>query len=184
MSQVMGILGPVYNQLVMLAVSLVSIFILFSVIFKNNPTKAVRKIRCAFILSLISNIIFFFLLSRLIGKYFSNYLPEFGIIAFSFLIVFSFVMNLNTIITMKGLVTKSKKGGNLSDLFKEVSKEIFSTAFDVSLVFLIPIISYYFLGNGFMNGILSLLGISIIIVFFTHIILFPKFLKLAEKIFN
>jgi len=184
MSWFLNIFNSASNQIIIFLVSVFSIFLLFSLIFKDSPKKAVKKIRCSFILTLVSNLSIFLLVSRLISKYFKNQASESEVLAFSFLFIFTFILNLYVVLKMKELLPKSKKGGNLLDVFKDISKEIFSNIFDITMIFLILLASLYVLGNGFLDGLLILLICSVVITFLTSKILFPKFLIITEKIFN
>ncbi|MBW6441425.1 hypothetical protein K0B04_00760 [Patescibacteria group bacterium] len=179
-----NIINPIKPHITILGVTIVSIFILYSLIFGDSPKKAIRKLRCSLILSLVFNVIFFLFLSRFLTRFFDNITPDFEIIAFSFLVVLTLVVGLRIVLEINNLLPKTKRGGDVKELYKEVSQDMSTFIFDISLIFISLIIPTHILGNGSLDGLMLLLFLSVLINYFTFSILFSKILDITEKIFE
>jgi len=174
------LINSMSGYLIITGIIFLGILIIFSVTFSGSPKKAKSGIQSAFVFKVFLDIVIFLIISRLM-----SFLPgydayKYDIVGFSFLIIFSILTGLNPIIKLRDIVPKSKTGGSLKDIYSEVSKENTSFSLDFLLISALLLAPMYLLGNGSLNSLLILLFVSVLIVSFGSIVIFP----LAFKIFD
>lgn len=175
------LISSISDYLIITAVSLVGLVIFLSIIFSDGSKKSESKIRVSLISAICLNIIFYLISSRLLIALFQNQNPDFGLASFIYLLFSSIFLGLTTVYKIKEFLPKSKRGGNLSDAYKEISKENSICIRDLSLLFVFPLVTMYFLGNGSLNSLFILLLSSVFIVFITYTFIFPKILRFFGK---
>jgi hypothetical protein len=174
------ILSSISDYLIITGLSAVGFLIMLSVIFSDTPKKAKSKLQTVYLAILFFNIILFLILFGLLGTYFRDNLVNPGLISFVFMLVLSFVFNIRTAVGIKNAIPRTKRGGNLAEISKEILKENTSNVVENSLLFLLPVISMYFMGNNSLDSLLIYSSLSTFIVASTSVLLLPR----AFRIFN
>jgi len=173
-------LGLTSDYLIVTGFAVLALLIILSVIFKDSPEKSKSKLKTIFLFVLAINIILFLVLHRLVGEYFDSNFINPGILSFVFMIILTFLFSIQIAMKIKNSIPKTKKGGNLEEISKVILKENSISLIEVSLLFQLPVISMYFMGNGSLNGLLVYLFLSNFIVTLTYLFFLPK----AFRIFN
>jgi uncharacterized membrane protein len=180
MSGFTQILSSIFEYLIITGISFVSFLIVLSVIFSDSPKKAKSKLQAVYLLILLINIVLFLVIFGLFGTYFGDNLVDPGLISFVFMLVLTFVFSMKTAMKMKNSIPRTKRGGNLAEISKEILKGNTFDVIEISLIFFLPLVSMYIMGNGSLNSLLAYLLISNFIVTATSILLLPG----AFRIFN
>lgn len=173
-------LGLMSDYLIVTGLAVLAFLIILSVIFKGSPEKSKSKLKTVFLFVLSINIILFLIFHRLAGEYFDSSLINSGILSFVFMIILTFLFSINIAMKIKNSIPKTKKGGNLEEISKEIVKANTISVIETSLLFQLPVVSMYFIGNGSLNGLLIYLLFSNFIVAINSLFFLPK----AFRVFN
>ncbi len=184
MTKISQLLGPISGYLIVTGVSVLAFLILFSVVFYSSPRKARSRLTSVFFMIFSLNIVLYLLISRVGTSLLGLQNQDFLLLSFVYLVFLTILVNLNTVLLMRSTLSKSGKGGNLSDQFSDLKSGDISSKIDITIILTILLISMYFFGNGSLNSLLILLFASTLIIMLTSIFIFPIFLKLSHKFFN
>ena len=184
MTKISQLLGPISEYLIITGVSVLAFLILFSIVFYSSPRKARSKLTSVFFMIFSLNILLYLVISRVGTSLLGLQNQDFLLLSFVYLFFMTILVNLNTILTMRSTISKSGKGGNLSDQFSDLKRGDTYSKIDITIILTVLLISLYFFGNGSLNSLLILIFISNLIIMSTSIFIFPAFLKLSQKFFN
>lgn len=178
------ILSSISDYLIITGLSGTGFLIILSIIFSNSPKKAKSKLQAAYLSILFVNIILYLILFGLIRTYFEGNLVDQGLISFVFMVILTFVFNIRTAMKIKNSIPRTKKGGNLTEISKEITKKNTSNIIDISLIFLLPIISMYIMGNSSLDSLLTYLFLSNLIVTLTSAFLLPGAFRIFDNLLD
>jgi len=184
MTAISQFLSPISGYLIVTGISILAFLILFSVVFNSSPRKARSRLTLVFFMMFSLNIVLYLLISRTGNILLSIQNQDFLLLSFVYLVIITMLVNLNTVLMMRGTISKSGKGDNLSDRFSEIKNIDTSTKIDITIILTILLTSMYFFGNGSLNSLLTLLFSCTLIIMLTSIFIFPALLKLSQKFFN
>lgn len=182
MTQIMSFISPIIGYIEVSGIFILSFLILFSLIFNDNRRSARSLAKYVFILILTINIILYFVFYRLGNVLLRFSTPDFDVLAFTYMVFLTFIINHSFVFDLRDSAIRPKKGEGSEEVLSDVAKKGTSFKLDIAIIFIIFIFSAYFFGNGSLNELLVISLASTLICLFTSSIIFPLILKTSSKL--